>query len=184
MISPKQRKVLFAFQNAINNPPRHFSTEAIDHLAEEVHDLNEVLKKEKIGLTLRSSWIEEDLSFVAVLEEPNGLGQSKPLLRLQVTPLSPVKAQIVASIPSSTSMKQKIYHHMDSVPCIDKLMSDVRGYIKAVIPANLSDTIMHVFNGVDKDSEDFKDLQVLVNDVIPYKYCGTKNPFQAYAIAH
>lgn len=184
MISSKDRKALIAFNEVVGHAPRNFSTEAIDHLASEIHDLNLVLQKEETGLSLRSSWIERDLSFVIVFEESDGLGNFKPLLRLQVTPISSVKAQIVASFPSSPSRKQKIYHHMDNASCAGRFIDDVRSYLKMVTPMKLQDDMILVLNGVDRDSEEFEDLRVLVKEVIPGKYSGAKEPLEAYVLAH
>lgn len=184
MISSKQRKLLAAFKDAINNPPRNFSAEAIDHLASEVHDLNKVLHKERIALTIRSSWIEEDMSFLIVLEKPNGLRQSEPLLKLQVTPLSYVKVQVIASIPSSDSIKQKVYYHMDKETCNGRFMDDIRGHVKAIIPKNLNNKMLCIFNGIDNNSDDYRNLKALINEAIPAKYAGTVDPYQAYVLAH
>jgi hypothetical protein len=179
MPSSRDRRAARAFKQANAIAPTHYSLETITHLASEVHDLALALQKEETGLSLRSYWVEEDLSFVAVLENERGESLSK----LQITPLSSMKAQIVASYPSGT-IKQKIYHHMNSPTCVDRFMSDLRGHLQAATPEKLKEAMLSILNGQDINTPEFKDLLVLKMEVIPAKYAGTADPHQAYALAH
>jgi hypothetical protein len=179
MPSSRDRRAARAFKQATAITPTHYALDTITHLANEVHDLDRALQKEETGLSLRSYWVEEDLSFVAVLENQKG----ESLLKLQITPLSSMKAQTVASYPSGT-VKQKIYHHMNSSTCVDRFMSDLRGHLQSATPQKLKETVLSILNGLDVNTPEFKDLLVLKMEAIPVKYAGTRDPEQAYALAH
>lgn len=189
MISKRDRKALAAFKRATPDQQRHYAREVVENLVGEVEALNEDVQKEGLGLRLRAEWIEKDLSAAIVFEKPSHFDEAKPLIKILMTPLSNVKAQMIASLPSDKeggvgAVKQKTYYHMNNGDCVGRFVTAVRTYFYDATPCDMKDSMLAVLNGVDKDSSQFRDLRALKCEVIPAKYAGTTNPHEAYIKAH
>jgi hypothetical protein len=153
----KEQKLFFKSLEAplvINHP-----VVVLDNLSVEIDSLHDAFQDAELPLAIRGSWVEHDLSFIAVFEEASTGREVAPLLRLQFSPLSEIKAQVLASTPKAVATK--LYHHLDKNQCANRLVADIRDHILKATPSGLKEAVEAVFVGLSPDDQDFKDYRVL-----------------------
>jgi hypothetical protein len=180
----RDRRTSRAFKRAGEITPQNYSGDLIEKLADEIEALNATFKAQRLGLVIRGYWVESNLSYVAVLEDKRG----HSLLKLQLTPLSRSKAQFISSVPKEDDTNQykvgtRVYNHLDKEDCVERFLADIRKHLYAATPSQLKDSLIMVFNGVQADTEEGRELLAVLGS-IPAKYQGVPDPHQAYAMAH
>jgi hypothetical protein len=160
MISAKSRRAITAFHQSLEIHEASPVRNVTDNLSNELGALHRTLQKNSLNLSLRSYWVEGDLSMVIILERQVH-GEQQPLLQIELTPLSSKKAQAIFKYTNNEQkavVKRHDYSLLDTVYSVERLFADIRRYILLTTPFNMRDEIQDIFLGVDtsnkKETED------------------------------